>query len=165
MSILSDQELIDRLQRGNLKIDPFREKNLTPNGYDLTVKEVYFKSSDSKVTIGTAYLDPGEWCLVSTEEELMVSPDLAGQLWMRTTYLRKGLLGGFGLIDAGFKGNLTVSVTNMGSERVGLPIGDRLCQVAFHTLTTKPRKLYDQRSGTYQGQSGVTLDGGKRIER
>lgn len=162
MSILSDQELIERLQRGNLKIDPFREKNLTPNGYDLTVKEVYFKSTGSKVTIGTAYLDPGEWCLVSTEEFLMVSPDVAGQLWLRTSFLRKGLIGGFGLIDAGFKGNLTVSVTNMGPEKVGLPIGDRLCQVSFHTLTRKAQKLYDQRSGTYQGQVGITLDGGKR---
>jgi dCTP deaminase len=163
MSILSDQELIDRMQRGTLRIDPFREKNLTPYGYDLTIHEVYFKATGSKVTIGTAYLDPGDWCLVSTEETLMVPPDLIGQLWMRTSFIRKGLIGGFGLVDAGFKGNLTVSATNMGPERVGLPIRDRLCQIAFVRLTSPPRKLYDQRSGTYQGQRGITLEGGQRV--
>jgi dCTP deaminase len=162
MSILSDQDLLDRLQKGKLKIEPFRERNLTPNGYDLTISGVYFKTTGSKVTIGMAYLDPGDWCLVSTEEYLEVSPDVAGQLWMRTSFIRKGLLGGFGMIDAGFKGNLTVSVTNMGPERVGLPIGDRICQVTFHMLNTIPNKLYEQRSGTYQGQSGITLDGGKQ---
>ena len=163
MTILSDQDLIDLLQRGSLRIDPFREKNLTPNGYDLTIHEVYFRGPESKVTIGSAYLDPGDWCLVGTEEKLEIPPDCAGNLWLRTSYIRKGLLAGFGMVDAGFKGNLTVSITNMGPEKVALPIGDRLFQIVFTKLSTLPKKLYADRSGTYQGQSGVTIEGGRRV--
>ena len=161
MSILSDRDLLDRLEKATMRIDPFRERNLTPNGYDLTALEVYFKSPEAKVTMGTAYLDPGAWCLVSTEEYLEMPPDVAGTLWLRSSYVRKGLLAGFGLVDAGFKGTLTFSITNVGPNRVALPIGERICQISYVRLSTAPEQLYGERSGTYQGQRGVTLDGGR----
>lgn len=163
MTILSDQNIIDLLQRGTLRIDPFREKNLTPNGYDLTVSEVYYRDPEAKVTIGQAYLDPGMWCLVSTNERIEMPPDLGANLWLRTTFLRKGLMGGFGMVDAGFKGTLTVSMANAGPERIAIPIGERLFQIVFLKLSSPPGKLYEERSGTYQGQNGVTLEGGKRV--
>jgi len=162
MAILSDQDLIHRLERGTLRIDPFRERNLTPNGYDLTVSEVYFRSPEGKVTIGAAYLDPGSWCLISTREYLEMSTDLVGMLWLRSTYVRKGLVAGFGLVDAGFKGTLTFSLGNLGPDRVSLPVGERICQISYEELTMTPKKLYGDRSGTYQGQAGVTLDGGRK---
>jgi len=159
MTTLSDQDIVSSLQKGTMRIDPFRERNLTPNGYDLTAHEVYYRSPESKVTIGQAYLDPGEWCLVSTEERLEIPPDVCANLWLRTTYIRKGLVAGFGMVDAGFKGNLTVSIANMGPEKVSVPIGDRLFQIVFTRLSTMPNKLY---AGTYQNQSGVTLEGGRK---
>jgi dCTP deaminase len=94
---------------------------------------------------------------------LEVPPDCAGNLWLRTSYIRKGLIAGFGMVDAGFKGNLTVSISNMGPEKVAIPIGDRLFQIVFSRLSTLPKKLYAERSGTYQGQTGVTLEGGRRV--
>jgi len=163
MTLLSDQDIIDMLQRGSLIIDPFREKNLTPNGYDMTIAEVYYRDPESKVTIGQAYLDPGDWCLVSTLEKIEIPPDVAANLWLRTSYIRKGLVAGFGMVDAGFRGTLTVSISNMGPEKVSLPIGDRLFQMTFLHLSSYPRKLYAERSGTYQDQSGVTLEGGRRV--
>ncbi|OYT46217.1 MAG: dCTP deaminase [Thermoplasmata archaeon] len=163
MSILTDQDIVHRLEKGTMKIDPFRERNLTPNGYDLTVKEVYFRAPEGKVTIGSAYLEPGEWCLVSTEEYLEVPHDLCATLWMRSSFVRMGLIAGFGLVDAGFKGTLTFSVSNPGPVRVALPVGERICQICYQKLESTPQKLYEERSGTYQGQSGVTLDGGKKV--
>jgi dCTP deaminase len=38
-----------------------------------------------------------------------------------------------------------------------LPIGERFCQVVFERMESLPRKLYAERSGTYQGQQGITL--------
>ncbi|MFO8050084.1 MAG: dCTP deaminase [Thermoplasmatota archaeon] len=163
MSILSDQDIIFRLENRPMKIEPFREKNLTPNGYDLTIAEVYTRNPEGKVTIGQVYLNPGDWCLVSTEEYLMVPPNLCGMLFMRSSFIRKGLIAGFGMVDAGFKGTLTFSVKNIGPEQVALPIGERICQIAFQELSSNPQKLYGARSGTYQDQNGVTLDGGKKV--
>ncbi len=163
MVILTDQDIVHRLEKGTMKIDPFREKNLTPNGYDLTINEVYFKAPEGKVTIGSAYLEPGQWCLVSTEEFLEIPHDLCATLWMRSSFIRKGLLAGFGLVDAGFRGTLTFSITNVGPAKVALPINERICQISYQKLQSIPQKLYDDRSGTYQGQMGVTLDGGRKV--
>jgi dCTP deaminase len=163
MSILSDQDIIYRLENHTMKIDPFREKNLTPNGYDLTIAEVYTRNPEGKVTIGQVYLDPGDWCLVSTREHLEVPPNMCGSLYMRSSFIRKGLIAGFGLVDAGFKGTLTFSVKNIGPEQVALPIGERICQIAYQLLSSSPQKLYEARSGTYQGQKGITLNGGKKV--
>jgi len=160
MTVLSDQDIISRLENRSMMIDPFREKNLTPNGYDLTISEVYTRNPEGKVTIGEVYLEPGDWCLVSTKEYLMVPPDLCANLWMRSSFIRKGLMGGFGVVDAGFKGTLTFSVTNLGPEKVALPIGDRICQIVYLKLSSRPQHLYE---GTYQDQRGITLDGGKRV--
>lgn len=163
MSVLTDQDIVHRLEKGTMKIDPFREKNLTPNGYDLSIREVYFKAPEGKVTIGSAYLEPGQWCLVSTEEYLEIPHDLCATLWMRSSFIRKGLLPGFGLVDAGFKGTLTFSVTNVGPVKVALPIGERICQISYNKLQSTPQQLYGDRSGTYQGQRGITLDGGRKV--
>jgi dCTP deaminase len=163
MTVLSDQDIIQRLENRTMKIDPFREKNLTPNGYDLTISEVYTRNPEGKVTIGEVYLEPGDWCLVSTEEYLLIPPDLCANLWMRSSFIRKGLIGGFGVVDAGFQGTLTFSVTNIGPERVALPIGDRICQIVYMKLSSSPQHLYEDRSGTYQDQRGITMDGGKQI--
>ena len=163
MGVLTDQDIVHRLEKGTMKIDPFREKNLTPNGYDLTINEVYFKAPEGKVTIGSAYLEPAQWCLVSTVEFLEIPHDLCATLWMRSSFIRKGLLAGFGLVDAGFKGTLTFSVTNVGPAKVALPIKERICQISYQKLQSTPQKLYDDRSGTYQGQVGITLDGGRKV--
>jgi dCTP deaminase len=163
MVVLSDHDIVYRLERGTMRIDPFREKNLTPNGYDLTISEVYTKNPEGKVTIGSVYLEPGGWCLVSTKETLEVPPDLCATLWMRSSFIRRGLIAGFGAVDAGFKGTLTFSVTNLGPESVAIPIGERICQIVYMKLSSSPQHLYEDRSGTYQGQNGVTLDGGRSV--
>jgi dCTP deaminase len=163
MAVLTDQDIVHRLEKGMMKIDPFREKNLTPNGYDLTISEVYFRAPEGKVTIGSAYLEPGQWCLVSTKEYLEVPHDLCGMLFMRSSYIRKGLIAGFGMVDAGFKGTLTFSVANLGPVRVALPINERVCQISYLKLQSTPQQLYGDRSGTYQGQRGITLDGGRQV--
>ena len=39
MSILSDSDIKELMERSELGIEPFIEKNLTPNGYDLAMQE------------------------------------------------------------------------------------------------------------------------------
>ena len=39
-----------------------------------------------------------------------------------------------------------------------MPIGERFCQMVFETLESGTIKDYSERSGHYQGQTGVTLE-------
>ena len=52
MSILSDTDIQQALDEGNLGIEPFSKKNLTPNGYDLTVEEIYIKKTNQHIKEG-----------------------------------------------------------------------------------------------------------------
>jgi dCTP deaminase len=94
---------------------------------------------------------------VSTLERVRLGPALAGQLWIRSSYARKGILAAFGKVEAGFDGTLTIGAFNAAAQPVAIPIGERFCQLAFEPLSSPAAKVYAQRSGNYQGQRGVTL--------
>lgn len=157
MCILSDRDIRARLAKGELKIEPFAEEHLTPNGVDLTVKEVLVRPGAEPVREGTVRIPGGASFLVATREYVTMPPDVAGQLWIRSSYARRGLLAAFGKVEAGFEGELTIGAFNSSPEAVELPIGDRFCQLAFESLESVPEKSYRERSGNYQGQRGVTL--------
>lgn len=157
MCILSDRDIRERIERNELGIENYVEKHLTPNGYDLTVKEVLVRPAKEPQREGTVTIPPGGSFLVSTREFLRMPGDVSGQLWIRSSYARRGLLLAFGKVEAGFQGELTVGGLNGSPEPVQVPIGDRFCQIAFEKLHSPPERLYQERSGNYQGQRGVTL--------
>ncbi len=158
MSILSDRDILDGLLKNKLSIDPFQEQNLTPNGYDLTISEVYLEHNESRISTDAAHIPSQNWFAVSTLEYVKLSGEVTAQLWLRTSYARKGILATFGKIDAGFEGTLTFSAYNASKNAVELQIGDRFAQIVFEQMQSIPQKLYNTRSGGYQGQRGVTLE-------
>lgn len=157
MCILSDRDIRERMERGELGIEPFTAKNVTPNGVDLTVKEVLLRGSGTKVTEGVAKIPPGAGFLLSTREFVKMPEDVAGQLWIRSSYARRGLVAAFGKVECGFQGELTIGGLNAGAEAVDMPIGDRFCQLAFEKMESRPERSYVERSGNYQGQRGITF--------
>lgn len=161
MTVLSDTDILVRLRDGSLRIGSFVERNLTPNGYDVTVDEIWIPSTDQRMKEGTASIPPGAWFVIGTREYLELPLDLVGEIWIRTSWVRKGVLSSFGRIDAGFHGNLTFSAINASQAPVEVPIGDRFAQVVFGTLSSPPQKSYKERSGNYHGQTGITLTPGK----
>lgn len=158
MPVLSDGTIEELVGTDTLDVEPFEPDNLTPNGLDLRVGEVLLPERDTPPkTEGIAELPPMERFLISTEEVVTLGPSLAGQLWIRSTYARKGVIAAFGKVEAGFSGTLTIACFNSSQEPIELPIGDRFCQIAFEALTDAADALYADRSGNYQGQRGVTL--------
>lgn len=157
MAVLSDSDIIAMLADGTLRIDNYRESNLTPNGYDVTIEEILVPSTGEKLKKGRASVPGNSWFVIGTREYLMLPPTLIGEIWIRTSWVRKGILSSFGRIDAGFHGNLTFSAYNASSEPVEVQIGERFAQVVFEELRTPPTKSYSERSGNYQGQRGITL--------
>jgi len=158
MAVLSDSDILSLLSEGSLKIEGFNDRNLTPNGYDVTVEEVWVTTMDLHVREGVARIPSGAWFVVATKEYFLLPNSIIGEIWIRTTWVRKGILSSFGIIDAGFNGNLTFSAFNASRQPVEIPIGERFAQVVFSELRTPAAKGYRDRSGNYFGQRGVTLE-------
>jgi dCTP deaminase len=157
MAVLSDADITAKLLSKELKIEPFFEKNLTPNGYDLTIAEIVIPSASVKADQGTVEIPAKTWFAVSTKEYIKLSAKVTAQLWIRTSHARKGVMGSFGKIDAGFEGNLTLSAFNASDQSIKLDIGDTFAQMVFEAMSSEPKALYAERSGHYQGQRGVNL--------
>lgn len=156
--VLSDAGLRAAMEGGELEIEPFCEKSLTPNGYDLSAGTVLLPSTGARTLEGSAAVPPKSWFVIGTVERVRLGRGLAAQLWLRTTFARKGILATFGKIDAGFDGNLTVSAFNASETAFEMPLGERFCQMVVERLETPAEKAYAERSGRYQHQRGITLD-------
>ena len=157
MSILSDIDILNSIKNNDLGIEPFNEKNLTPNGYDLSIAEIFIKKTNEHIRQGIATIPPLTWFAISTKEFVKMGSNLTSQLWIRSSYARKGILASFGKVDAGFHGTLTISCFNSNDESLEVPIGDRFCQIIFENMLSIPSELYDKKSGNYQNQRGIKL--------
>ena len=157
MTILSDLDIKNKMGNNELGIEPFNEKNLTPNGYDLSVDEVYIRKTDDHIKEGMAIIPPMTWFAISTKEFVKMGPKITSQLWIRSSYARKGIMASFGKVDAGFHGTLTISCFNSNDVPLEIPIGDRFCQIVFENMESVPSELYDKKSGNYQNQRGIKL--------
>jgi dCTP deaminase len=158
MAVLSDIDIEQALESDELGIEPFIQKHLTPNGYDLSIDEVYLRVTDQHIKEGVAVVPPLTWFAISTKEFIKMGSEITSQLWIRSSYARKGILASFGKVDAGFHGTLTFGCFNASDKEVEIPIGDRFCQIVFEYLEQIPKALYHERSGNYQNQRGVTLE-------
>ncbi|MBE6525924.1 MAG: dCTP deaminase [Thermoplasmata archaeon] len=158
MGIFSDHDIVEGMMTGYLGISDYNEKSLTPNGYDLRISEISIRGKDEKFTEGVVRIPPRTMFYVSTIERVRLPSDACAQLWLRTSWIRKGVMGAFGKIDAGFEGTLTLGAYNATDDEIEIPIGERFCQMVFEGLNSKSIKDYAERSGNYQGQTGITLE-------
>lgn len=156
--MLSDKDIMDLIASGELVLQGFKQENITPNGYDLTIGEIFFPATGTKLTEGAADIPPLTWFLLGTEEVVELPNGLTGQLWIRTSWARKGIIGSFGKVDAGFRGNLTLSAFNASNATIEMPIGDRFAQIVLYRMQSASEKGYGERSGNYQDQRGITLE-------
>jgi dCTP deaminase len=96
-------------------------------------------------------LPKGTCTLVPTLEWVELPNDLAGTLRCRSSFGRRGLLLGAGFVDPGFHGQLTLCLTNMGSDDIFLRKNDRVVQMILHEVR-ESNKGY---SGRYQDSRGA----------
>lgn len=157
MSILSDKDVVNAIRSGQLKIRGFKEENLTPNGYDLTIDEVLVNPTKVRVSEGKALVPPLTSFVVSTKEFVEFGAELTGQLWIRSSWARKGIIASFGKIDAGFKGTLTLAGFNSSPNDVEISVGDTFAQMVLEEVSSEAEQTYEKRSGHYQGQEGINL--------
>jgi dCTP deaminase len=123
----------------SLIIAPFDEASLNPAGYDL------------RLSTG-AVLGPSEHRLVATMERVELDNGLVGILHLRSSLAREGILASLALVDPGFRGQLTISLSNVGKRMIQLKAGERFVQLTVLRLGKRAASAYE---GRYQDSHGV----------
>lgn len=157
--ILTDQLIDQANSEGTIKIEPFEKSLLQPASYDLRVGPEAVSSSDRQkidlVKKGFIELAPSDFAIVLSEEIITLDNQHTARFGLRSKWARKGLVATTGpQIDPGFKGRLTVGLTNLTNKKISLSHKDEFLTVEFHRLESPVRDVY---SGPYQGKT--TLDG------
>jgi len=140
MTILSGQTI----RRLNL-LEPMREKYVDSNGcscglsiagYDITLDH-------------DAIFESQSFTLVSAAERFIMPDNVIGVVHDKSSLARKGIAVQNTVIEPGWKGYLTLEVTNHSPARLSLREGDAIGQVLFHLLDEPAETPYD---GKYQNQ-------------
>jgi dCTP deaminase len=174
--VLSDRSIREEIAAGRLIIDPFEEKFLQPASVDLRLgrefrvfrnyrlpyidvkKEMPELTDLERMDDDNPFiLHPGEFVLAVTLERVEIPNDLVGRLDGKSSLGRLGLIvhSTAGFVDPGFRGRLTLELTNVANLPVTLYYAMPVSQISFTRLTTPADKPYGSGAGSkYQEQSG-----------
>lgn len=177
--ILSDRSIKEAVAAGRIIIDPYDEAMVQPSSVDLRCGDVFrvFENHryalidpkapqedlTSPVSAGDTepfILHPGEFVLGSTSEIIGLADDIVARLEGKSSLGRLGLLihSTAGFIDPGFKGQVTLELSNVANLPIAIYPGMKIGQVSFYGLSTPADHPYGSAGAgsKYQGQSGPT---------
>jgi dCTP deaminase len=173
MSILSNIDIEENLNLGILKVEGINKDTIRENGLDLTISEIYaienpdydekyvnlhnqdpkrFKKIDTSLHGRFIIIRSNSFVLLSTKEYIELPPNIVGFCAIRSTVARSGLIAPPTIVDAGFRGTLTIEIFNASRKDIILYAGDRFLHVVLEYTRTPCSKPY---SGLYQGQDEV----------
>jgi dCTP deaminase len=174
--ILSDKDIKRYIKTGKIKISPFDEKEqLKTIGVDLRLGSTFkvfkvthkayvdlsnehYEPDTDTVEVpknGTFVLHPHEFVLGITEENVELPNNLMAHIDGRSSLGRLGIgvHSTAGHVDPGWKGRLTLEISNIGKLPISLLPGMRFCSLIFETLSSPVEKGY---RGKYYGQQAPT---------
>jgi dCTP deaminase len=178
--ILSDTDILGRLGEGNLVIEPLADPDLQvqPASVDLRLgreflefrrtnipcihptseREVDDYVTETVVDEGNEFiLHPGDFVLGTTMERVEVPDDLIAHVQGRSSLGRLAIVihATAGIVDPGYRGQITLELSNLGAAPVALSPGMRISQVLFTELKTAAARPYgSDRGSKYQDQAG-----------
>src|SRR5512135_1347927 len=179
MSVLSDRDIAAALASGRVRIAPYDAADLQPSSVDLHLDRSF------RVFRNTRYafidvrqpqpdltellrveddepfvLHPGEFVLGQTLEWVELPDDLVARLEGKSSLGRLGLLihSTAGYVDPGWKGNLTLELSNVANLPIALYFGMKIGQISYFRMTSPVDRPYGSKElgSKYQGQSEPT---------
>lgn len=177
--VLSDRSIKEELAANRIVIDPVHPRDIQPASVDLHLDKgmlVFRNSSEAYIDVRRDLtglterqeipedkpfiLHPGEFVLGSTMEHIELPNDIVARLEGKSSLGRIGLVihSTAGYIDPGWKGNLTLELTNVARLPITLYFGMRIGQISFQRMTTEVDRPYGSSDlgSRYQGQSDPT---------
>lgn len=152
MTILTETEIRHFVGSGKLLIEPFSDARLQPTSYDLSLHhEAIVKGRRIMVDDGLT-IRPRSLVLLASKERVSMPRNLIAKLFLRSYLTRKGLFPeSQGRIEAGFRGNITFPVVNLGTEPIVITSRNRFASIEFNRLNRNVSRPY---SGRYQDSDG-----------
>ena len=179
MSVLSDRDIRAAIESGSVTIRPYDPRDLQPSSVDLHLDRSFrvfrnnrypyidvrapqpdltelLKVADEEPFI----LHPGEFVLGQTLEWVELPVDLVARLEGKSSLGRLGLLihSTAGYVDPGWKGNLTLELSNVANLPIALYYGMKIGQISFFQMSSPVDRPYGSKDlgSKYQGQSEPT---------
>ena len=179
VSVLSDRDIRAELEAGRIRIDPYDPADLQPSSVDLHLDRSFRVFRNNRY----AYIDvrapqpdltemlkvaddepfilhPGEFVLGQILEWVELPDDLVARLDGKSSLGRLGLLihSTAGYVDPGWKGNLTLELSNVANLPIALYFGMRIGQISFFRMSSPVERPYGSKGlgSKYQGQSEPT---------
>ena len=183
--VLSDRSIREEIDAGRILIDPLGENAIQPASVDVHLDRGFLVFRNSRVP----YIDvrkgaedlterveitddvpfilhPGEFVLGSTLENIGLPNDLVARVEGKSSLGRLGLLihSTAGYVDPGFRGHLTLELSNVANLPITLYFGMKIGQLSYLKLTSESEFPYGspELGSKYQGQTDATAS---RIHR
>jgi dCTP deaminase len=177
--VLSDRDIRAALESGEVVVRPYDPKDLQPSSVDLHLDRRFRVFHNNRyafidvrapqpdltelVTVDDEQpfiLHPGEFVLGQTLEWVELPVDLVARLEGRSSLGRIGLLihSTAGYVDPGWKGNLTLELSNVANLPIALYFGMKIGQITFEKMSSPVDRPYGtpELGSKYQGQSEPT---------
>lgn len=179
MTLLSDTDIRTAIHDDRIRIHPYDASMVQPSSIDVRLDRDFrvfenhqyacidpaeeqenltrlIRPEDDEPFI----LHPGQFALASTYEVIDLAGDLAARLEGKSSLGRLGLVvhSTAGFIDPGFKGSVTLELSNLATLPIKLWPGMKIGQLCLFRLSSPVANLYgNARYGSrYQGQRGPT---------
>jgi len=178
--ILSDADILRRLEAGELVIEPLDDPDLQvqPASVDLRLGREFLEFQRANISCihpdseqeveeyveervvprdGEYVLHPGDFVLGTTRERVEIPADLIAHVQGRSSMGRLAIVihATAGIVDPGYRGQITLELSNLGTAPVALTPGMRISQVIFTELTSPAERPYgSDRESKYQDQTG-----------
>jgi dCTP deaminase len=161
--VLSDKQIKEKVQKGEIQIDPFDEGDLQPASYDLHLSSQFkvYRPHTSEVIdpkIGVEgmmeeiiikapdyfVLHPGSFALALIEEKTGVDARHVGRLEGKSSIARLGLIihTTAGFLDPGNNLKLTLELFNASPLPIKLYPGMKIAQIAFEEMISACERPY-----------------------
>jgi dCTP deaminase len=179
VSVLSDRDIAAALAGGRVRVDPYDPADLQPSSIDLHLDRSFrvfrnnrypyidVRSPQPDLTELLSVSDdepfvlhPGEFVLGQTLEWVELPDDLVARLEGKSSLGRLGLLihSTAGYVDPGWKGKLTLELSNVAKLPIALYFGMKIGQISFFAMSSPVDRPYGSAGlgSKYQGQSEPT---------
>lgn len=177
--LLSDKDIRAQIDAGRIGLEPLEMGLIQPSSMDVRLdrffrlfdnhKYPYIDPAEQQdeltrlVEVGSNeafILHPGEFVLGSTYEFVTLPDDIAARLEGKSSLGRLGLLthSTAGFVDPGFKGHVTLELSNVATLPIKLWPGMKIGQLCFFQLSSPSENPYgsEKYGSRYQGQRGPT---------
>lgn len=177
--VLSDRSIKLEMAAGNIVVTPCNHADIQPSSVDLhlsTEFQVFHNSRYAYIDplteqpgltgmvhatgVEPFVLHPGEFILGSTVEHIELPSDIVARLEGKSSLGRLGLMihSTAGYVDPGWKGRLTLELSNVANLPILLTPGMKIGQISFTKMTTEVDRPYGHHElrSRYQNQEDAT---------